>query len=134
MSLSEKLRTLRDRRNWSQQTLADMMNIDRSTLSRYETGKSIPSYQTLLRFAEIYQVDKEFLIEELAEQRPKSLEPGFILKESLEDHDLAIILQLLKQEPALKKALLELQLIPPKRRAFYIDLITYQLKAHKKNK
>jgi transcriptional regulator with XRE-family HTH domain len=134
MSLSEKLRTLRDSRNWSQQTLADMMNIDRSTLSRYETGKSIPSYQTLLRFSEIYQVDKEFLIEELAEQRPKSLEPGFILKESLEDHDLAIILQLLKQEPALKKALLELQLIPPKRRAFYIDLITYQLKAHKKNR
>lgn len=134
MSLSEKLRKLRDSRNWSQQTLADMMNMDRSTVSRYETGKSLPSYQTLVRFAEIYQVDKEILVGELTEQQPKSDVPGFILKESLEDHDITLILQLLKQEPALKKALLELQLLPPKRRAFYIDLITYQLKAHKKNR
>lgn len=134
MSLSEKLRKLRDSRNWSQQTLADMMNMDRSTVSRYETGKSLPSYQTLVRFAEIYQVDKEILVGELTEQQPKNDVPGFILKESLEDHDITLILQLLKQEPALKKALLELQLLPPKRRAFYIDLITYQLKAHKKNR
>lgn len=134
MSLSEKLRKLRDSRNWSQQTLADMMNMDRSTVSRYETGKSLPSYQTLVRFAEIYQVDKEVLVGELTDQQPKNDEPGFILKESLEDHDLTLILQLLKHEPALKKALLELQLLPPKRRAFYIDLITYQLKAHKKNR
>ncbi|MGX6445595.1 helix-turn-helix domain-containing protein [Neobacillus sp. K501] len=134
MSLSEKLRKLRDSRNWSQQTLADMMIMDRSTVSRYETGKSLPRYQTLVRFAEIYQVDKEILVGELTEQQPKNDVPGFILKENLEDHDITLILQLFKQEPALKKALLELQLLPPKRRAFYIDLITYQLKAHKKNR
>lgn len=50
MSLSEKLKKLRDNRNWSQQTLADMMRMDRSTVSRYETGRSIPNYQTVIRF------------------------------------------------------------------------------------
>ena len=48
MSLSEKLRQLRDKQNWSQETLADMMNIHRSTVSRYETGASVPTYQTVI--------------------------------------------------------------------------------------
>ena len=70
MSLSEKLKKLRDMLNWSQQTLADMMRMDRPTVSRYETGRSIPNYQTVIRFAEIYQVDKEYRVEELDQLLP----------------------------------------------------------------
>lgn len=134
MSLSEKLRKLRDNRNWSQQTLADMMNMDRSTVSRYETGKSIPTYQTVVRFADVYQVDKEYLVEELDQLLPKVEEPGYMTKESLEDPDLGMILQLLQQEPDLKKDLLEIYLMPSKRRSFFVDLLTYQIKALKKHK
>jgi transcriptional regulator with XRE-family HTH domain len=134
MSLSEKLRKLRDNRNWSQQTLADMMNMDRSTVSRYETGKSIPTYQTVIRFADLYQVDKEYLVEELDHLLPKTDLLGYMTKESLEDPDLDIILQLLQQEPELKRNLLDIYLMPPKRRAFFMDLLTYQIKASKKHK
>jgi transcriptional regulator with XRE-family HTH domain len=134
MSLSEKLRKLRDNRNWSQQTLADRMNMDRSTVSRYETGRSVPNYQTVIRFAELYQVEKEYLLEELDKLLPKVEEPGYLAKESLEDPDLGIILQLLQQEPDLKKSLIDIHLMPPKRRAFFVDLLTYQIKASKKHK
>lgn len=134
MSLSEKLRKLRDNRNWSQQTLAEMMNMDRSTVSRYETGKNIPNYQTVIRFAELYQVDKEYLLEELNAQVPKVETPGFMTKENLEDHELGVILQLLEQEPDLKKNLLDIHLMSPKRRAFFVDLLTYQIKASKRHK
>ncbi|MEH7111470.1 helix-turn-helix transcriptional regulator [Neobacillus niacini] len=134
MSLSEKLRKLRDNRNWSQQTLAEMMNMDRSTVGRYETGKNIPNYQTVIRFAELYQVDKEYLLEELNAQVPKVETPGFMTKENLEDHELAIIHQLLEQEPDLKKNLLDIHLMSPKRRAFFVDLLTYQIKASKRHK
>lgn len=134
MSLSEKLRQLRDNRNWSQQTLADMMNMDRSTVSRYETGRSVPNYQTVIRFAELYQVEKEYLVEELNQLLPKVDEPGYMTKESLEDPDLGMILQLLQQEPDLRKCLLDIHLMSPKRRAFFVDLLTYQIKASKKHK
>lgn len=122
MSLSEKLKKLRDNRNWSQQTLADMMRMDRSTVSRYETGRSVPNYQTVIRFAEVYQVDKEYLVEELDHLLPKTEASGFVAKETSEDHDLLII------------ALLKLHLMPPKRKAFFIESFISQIKVSKRHK
>jgi transcriptional regulator with XRE-family HTH domain len=134
MSLSEKLRKLRDNRNWSQQTLADMMRMDRSTVSRYETGRSIPNYQTVIRFAELYQVEKEYLVEELDHLLPKTETSGFVAKETNDDHDLLIINQFLQNEPDFKMALLELHLMPPKRKAFFIDSFINQIKVSKRHK
>lgn len=134
MALSDKLRELRDKQNWSQETLADMMNMHRSTISRYETGKSIPNYQTVIRFAEIYKVDKEYLVDELNQLLPNVEAPGFILKEKLEDPDVGMILQLLHDEPDLKKALVELHLMAPKRKSFYSDTITTFIKMNKKHR
>jgi hypothetical protein len=79
-------------------------------------------------------VEKEYLVEELDQLLPKVEEPGYMTKESIEDHDLSIILQLLQQEPDLKKSLLDIHLMPAKRRAFFVDLLTYQIKAIKKHK
>ncbi|MFJ7726093.1 helix-turn-helix domain-containing protein [Neobacillus sp. NPDC097160] len=31
-----------------------MMNMHRSTVSRYENGKAIPNYQTVIRLAEVF--------------------------------------------------------------------------------
>ncbi|MEH7096858.1 helix-turn-helix domain-containing protein [Neobacillus vireti] len=134
MALSEKLRELRDKQNWSQETLADMMKMHRSTISRYETGKAIPNYQTVIRFAEIYKVDKEYLVDELNQLLPNVEAPGFVLKEKLEDPDVGLIFQLLQDEPELKKALIELHLMPPKRRSFYSDTITTFIKVNKRHK
>ncbi|MEH7417287.1 helix-turn-helix domain-containing protein [Neobacillus drentensis] len=134
MALSEKLRELRDKQNWSQETLADMMKMHRSTISRYETGKAIPNYQTVIRFAEIYRVDKEYLVDELNQLLPNVEAPGFVLKEKLEDPDVGMILQLLQDEPDLKKAMVELHLMHPKRKSFFSDAITTFIKVNKKHK
>jgi len=134
MTLSNKLRELRDQQNWSQDTVADMLNMHRSTVSRYETGKAIPTYQTVIQFAEIYKVDKEYLVEELDQLLPNVEAPGYVLKEKLEDPDIGMVLRLLEQEPELKKALVELYLIPPKRRKFFTDAIAALIKLNKKYK
>lgn len=134
MSLSEKLRDLRDRRNWSQAYLANRMNVDRSTISRYETGKSIPTYQTVVRFAEVFQIDKEFLIRELDAMLPASENQGYVLKEKPDDPDLEIALKLIQQEPELKKILLEIDLMDANRRAFYLEKMKAELRVMRKYK
>jgi transcriptional regulator with XRE-family HTH domain len=131
MSLSEKLRKMREDRHWSQETVADMMKIGRSTISRYETGKSVPNYETVLRFSEVYRVEKDYLVAELDQFQPK---PGFKIEENMADPDLAFLKELFQQVPDLKKALLDLHLMPPKRKAFFADLIIYEIKAGKNHK
>lgn len=134
MSLSKKLRMLRDSRNWSQQYLADRMNVDRSTISRYETGKNIPTYQMVMRFAEVFQIDKELLVNELDQMLPKGETPGYLLKEKPHDHDLEIAILLLQNEPDLKAILLEIDLMEPMRRSYFIEKIKAEIKVLKKYK
>jgi transcriptional regulator with XRE-family HTH domain len=134
MSLSEKLKQLRDNRNWSQQYLANLMKLDRSTISRYETGKSIPPYEMVLQFAEIYQVDKEFLVIELDNLLSKKEKSAYILKESPQDKDLEIILRLIQQEPDLKSILMDIHVMESNRRAYFIEKIKVELKVLKKHK
>lgn len=127
MTLAEKLRNLREERNWSQETVAKMMKIGRSTISRYETGMSTPNLETLLGFAEIYRVDKEYLLGE------KNRQPsGFQVEENRKDDpELAIIHELFKVEPELKKALVELYLVAPKQRGKLAKIMVYTVKAGK---
>ena len=47
------IQTLRDERGISQQELANKLNINRSLLSHIETGKVLPSMDTLIKIARI---------------------------------------------------------------------------------
>ncbi|WML29801.1 helix-turn-helix transcriptional regulator [Neobacillus sp. OS1-32] len=123
MTIAEKLRMLREKQNWSQETLSKMINLHRSTISRYETGKTIPNEETLLKFAEVYKVGKDFFKDSKEQQEPNTDHAGFIMKEGPADPDMAIIHQLLADHPEMKKALVEFQLLPPKRKAYAIDAL-----------
>ncbi len=57
-----------------------------------------------------------------------------MLKENLGDPDIAIALELLDSEPDLKKALVELHLMTPKRKAFFVDPFISQIRARKRQK
>ena len=54
--LQENLRTLRKARGFSQEEVAQRLHITRQTLSKWETGQSVPDAQLLLRLAEILDV------------------------------------------------------------------------------
>ncbi|WML46208.1 helix-turn-helix transcriptional regulator [Neobacillus sp. PS3-40] len=134
MSLSEKLKQLRDSRNWSQQYLADKMKLDRSTISRYETGKSIPPYEIVIQFAEAYQVEKDYLVVELNNLLSIKEKAAYILKENPLDKDLEAILQLVQQEPDLKSILMDINIMESNRRAYFLEKTKAEMKVLKKYK
>ena len=51
------LRELRKAKGYTQQQMADMLSISRSTYTYYETGNSEPSFQNLKRLCEIFGID-----------------------------------------------------------------------------
>lgn len=60
----ERLRTLRkNRTQYSQDDMAKLINISRSTYTYYETGKSEPGFANLRKIAELLAVDYNTLFD-----------------------------------------------------------------------
>lgn len=68
-SIAYKLRRFRENSGYTQQQMADALNIDRSTYAYYETGKTNPSLETLMKIKDILNVSLEDLLE--SESKPK---------------------------------------------------------------
>lgn len=55
-SLGENIKTVRERRNLSQEDLAQKLRIGAKKIDDYETGKQIPSNETLLKLSTILDI------------------------------------------------------------------------------
>lgn len=60
--LGENLFNIRVDLDYSQSYVSDMLHIDRSLLSKYEHGTSIPSLSTLIQLANFYNVSIDYLL------------------------------------------------------------------------
>lgn len=63
MITTERLRALRKEHNWKQKEVADMLGTHVTTYTKYETGKSEPPYDMLVRLAGIFEVSTDYLLE-----------------------------------------------------------------------
>ncbi|MCL2487930.1 MAG: helix-turn-helix domain-containing protein [Oscillospiraceae bacterium] len=59
--LGKRIKQMRTAAGFSQTALAQKLNISQSTLSGYETGYSMPNYDTVEKIAEICEFDIMFI-------------------------------------------------------------------------
>ena len=62
MKLEEKLVSLRKAKGLSQLKLAEMMNVSRQAISRWEVGTAVPSTENLKYLGRLYDVPLEYLL------------------------------------------------------------------------
>ncbi len=62
LRIGQKLRMLREKFGYTQQHMANVLNIDRSTYSYYETEKTSPDIITLITLSKIFHVGIEELL------------------------------------------------------------------------
>lgn len=60
--IGDKLRQLRQENGLRQEQVARLVGADRSSISAWETDSRQPSYQSLVRLAEVYNVSTDFLL------------------------------------------------------------------------
>lgn len=61
-TLGEKLKELRLYSNLTQTQLADLLSITKSTLSCYENNKRHPSYEVIMKIANLFNVSTDYLL------------------------------------------------------------------------
>ena len=58
-----RLKELRNQKNISQLRLAMDLNMNQNSISRYETGEREADYETLIKFADYFNVSIDYLLE-----------------------------------------------------------------------
>lgn len=64
MKLNEKIISLRNKYQMSQGDLAEKLNVSRQSVSKWETGASIPDLDKLIAMSELFQVTMDELVKE----------------------------------------------------------------------
>ena len=62
IDLGMRIKRLREMRNMNQAALASRAGITKSSVSAYENGTRLPSYDVLVRLAEIFHVSTDYLL------------------------------------------------------------------------
>lgn len=62
MTFAEKLKNLRKSKKITQEELAKIINVERSSIGKYESANTIPSNDTLIKIAEYFNVSTDYLL------------------------------------------------------------------------
>ena len=62
MTLGERITTLRKEQGLNQVNFALQLNIDKSTVAKYETDKILPSVPMLIKIAQFFDVTTDYLL------------------------------------------------------------------------
>lgn len=77
MILSEKIMELRKKKGWSQEELAEKLDISRQSVSKWESGGSIPDIDRILTLSRLFEVSTDYLLkDELQLDVASSVEPS----------------------------------------------------------
>ena len=72
MILGEKIARLRRKNGWSQEELADKMEVSRQAVSKWESGQTMPDLERILRLSPLFGVTIDYLLKDgEAPERPR---------------------------------------------------------------
>ena len=81
MNLSEKILKLRTARNMSQGDLAEALDVSRQSVSKWETGQSMPDLDKIIKLADLFGVTVDELVREEGRPEPPKAEPQVVYVE-----------------------------------------------------
>lgn len=64
MILAEKIIYLRKQKNWSQEELAEQLEISRQSVSKWESGASIPELDKIIGLSNIFNISTDYLLKD----------------------------------------------------------------------
>ena len=72
MILADKIINLRKRQNWSQEQLAEQLGVSRQSVSKWESGLSIPDLDKIIKMSSIFGVSTDYLIKDDITEIPET--------------------------------------------------------------
>ena len=67
MILADKIILLRKKNGWSQEELAERLNVSRQSISKWEGAQSVPAMDKIIQLSAIFAVSTDFLLKDSIE-------------------------------------------------------------------
>ena len=64
MILADKIMNERKKNGWSQEELAEQLNVSRQSVSKWEGAQAIPDLQKIIAMAELFGVSTDYLLKD----------------------------------------------------------------------
>jgi transcriptional regulator with XRE-family HTH domain len=74
MIFSERLKTERAKRGWSQTELAEKLHVSRQSVSKWETGKNYPSIEVIIELSDLFGITIDELLRSDKELKEKVIQ------------------------------------------------------------
>ena len=79
MNLGQRIYELRTQKNLSQGDLAEALDVSRQSISKWETGSSVPELDKLIKLSQLFGVTlDELILDKQPEAAPPPPEPQII--------------------------------------------------------
>lgn len=96
-TIADNIKALREKAGYTQETFADAIEVNRVTLSKYETGLSVPGAHVVKRMAQVLHVSSDVILGNgLDDMSDEELELLEVLEAARRDPDRRVLLQLAK--------------------------------------
>lgn len=97
--LADKITMLRKKQGWSQEELAERLDVTRQSVSKWESGQSIPDISKIVKMSQLFNVTIDFLLMEDTNQEPvieQTIPPQEVFLQQLSMEDAKAFLQIKK--------------------------------------
>ena len=81
MMLSEKITILRKQKGWSQEELAERLEVTRQSVSKWESAGAVPDIPKILQMSELFGVSTDYLLKDDGEAAENAPSPAPAKKE-----------------------------------------------------
>ena len=87
MIMADKIIRLRKKNGWSQEELADKLDVSRQAVSKWEAAQSVPNLDKILQLSELFGVTTDYLLKDDIEDEEftDNDDAGSVKKITLED-------------------------------------------------
>ncbi len=80
MLLADRITMLRKKSGWSQEELADKLNVSRQSVSKWESAQSVPDLDKILKLSELFDVTTDFLLkDEIPQEKDEVAEDSEVI-------------------------------------------------------
>lgn len=73
MIIADKIMELRKKNGWSQEELAEILNVSRQSISKWESAQSMPTMEKIVQMSDVFGVSTDFLLKDEIEMEESQM-------------------------------------------------------------